>query len=62
MSTNHGLTDITDKIQKACNKGSFVCGVFVDVKKTFDIVNHKIWLHELNQYGISGTENNWFKS
>ena len=62
MSTSHGFIDITDKIDKACNKGSFVCDVFIDVKKTFDIVYHKILLHELNQYGIRGTESNWFKS
>ena len=35
MSTNHTLIDTTNKIQEACNKGSFACGVFLDFKKNF---------------------------
>ena len=62
MSTNHALTDITNKIQEACDKGSFTCGVFVDFKKVSDIVNHNILLHKLNQYGVKGAESNWLKS
>ena len=62
MSTNHALIEITNKIQEACDKGSFTCGVFLDFKKAFDTVNHNILLHKLNHYGVRGTESNWFKS
>ena len=62
MSTNHALIDITNKIQEACDKGSFTCGVFLDFKKAFDTVNHKILLHRLNHYGVRATESNWLKS
>ena len=62
MSTNHAPIDITNKIQQACNKISFACGVFLDFKKALDTINHNILLHKLNHYGVSETESNWFKS
>ena len=34
LSSNHALIDITSKIQAACDKGIFACGVYVDFKKS----------------------------
>ena len=62
LSTNHALIDITSKIQTACDKGIFACGVYVDFKKAFDTVNHEFLLNKLNHYGIRGTELQWFKT
>ena len=49
-------------MHEACDTGSYVCGVFLDLKKAFDTVNHKILLDKLNYYGIRGKTNDWFKS
>ena len=59
-STTHALIDIVEKIRDNLDNKTFSCGVFIDLEKAFDTVNHKI--HKLHFYGIEGTSNNWFTS
>ena len=44
------------------DNGKFTCGIFIDVKKAFDTVDHRILLRKLNHYGIRGIVLDWFGS
>ena len=61
-STSHALINITENIRKALDDGNIGCGVFVDLQKAFDTVDHRILLAKSNHYGIRGISNDWFKS
>ena len=43
---------ITENIRKALDDGNMGCGVFVDLQKAFETVDHQILLAKLNHYGI----------
>ena len=61
-STNDTLINITENIRSALDKSQFACGVFVDLQKAFDTVDHVILLKKLEHYGIRGIGNSWFHS
>ena len=61
-STTHATLLITDKIQRAIEAKLFSCGIFLDLSKAFDTVDHSILLAKLEHYGIRGLANEWFRS
>ena len=46
-STVHGLVTLTEDIKKSIDEGKLSCGVFIDLQKAFDTVEHKILLKKL---------------
>ena len=61
-STSLALIQITEKIKESIDKGKHGCGIFVDLRKAFDTVNHNILLTKMEHYGIRGLALQWFKS
>ena len=61
-STEHAILELVRNITKSFEKSEYVLGLFIDLKKAFDTVNHEILLHKLKLHGINGTCLEWFKS
>jgi len=56
------LTDMCNKITLAVDKNKLSIGVFVDLSKALDNLDHRILLLKLEFYGIRGMSLEWFKS
>ena len=61
-STNHAMIQITESIRNSIDHNEFACGIFIDLKKAFDTVNHFILLSKLNHYGVRAKAYDWFQS
>ena len=62
FSTYMALLDIHDKISKAIDDGNYSIGIFIDLSKAFDTVNHNILFKKLEHYGITGVPLEWFRN
>ena len=61
-STENAAIELVNEIAQAREKKLCATGLFMDLKKAFDILNHEILLKILEQYGIRGKTNDLFRS
>ena len=61
-STELALLELTNKIIDSFEHDSFAIGIFIDLSKAFDTIDHTILLAKLNNYGIRGTALDLFSS
>lgn len=61
-STTTAIFSFISHLLQAVDEGNIALGIFLDLSKAFDCVNHTILLSKLENYGIRGTAYNWFQS
>lgn len=61
-STSMAIVDATEEISKALDNKRYAIGIFIDLQKAFDTINHEILLKKLERYGLRGVAGKWVKS
>ena len=61
-STQQAIITLFDNITKSLDNGNIAISIFIDLKKAFDTVDHRILLRKLYAYGIRGPMLKWIES
>ena len=61
-STETAVVHLVDHILEHMDKQQLTGAAFIDLKKAFDLVDHKCLLHKLEHYGVRGHSLGWFRN
>ena len=61
-STSHAVLQLMDTIITGYEQSSHTLGIFLDLSKAFDTIDHDIILVKLSFYGIRGVALEWFRN
>jgi hypothetical protein len=61
-STMHSLSSLINNVATAIDRNQIAAGVFIDLSKAFDTLDHEILFTKLQHYGTRGVSLQWIKS
>ena len=61
-SCEQAILELTSHLLHAHNKNLHSVGVFLNLSKVFNTLNHEVLLRKFKCYGVCGIVNDWFKS
>ena len=61
-STEHAILLLVNQLYQSFDESKFTLGIFIDLSKAFDTVDHKILAKKLELYGIKNCNLRWFES
>ena len=59
-NTTHAMQSLVDYLINSLENNKLNCGIFLDISKSFDTIDHYILFSKLYKYGIRGNTLNWF--
>ena len=61
-SCENAICELVGRIAKNKEQKEYTIGVFIDLSKAFDTLNHSMLLKKMERYGIRGSTLDWFRS
>ena len=61
-STKHAILQLVNDISSSFERGEYTLGVFIDLPKKRDTVDHEILISKLEHYEMKGKTLKWLKS
>ena len=61
-NTTHAILSLVDYLINTFENSKLTCGIFLDISKAFDTIDHNIQISKLYKYGIRGNTLNWFSN
>ena len=62
LSTEQAILEMQDRLVDILNNKDCCVGIFMDLSKAFDTLDHRILLKKLSHYGIRGISLDWFQN
>jgi len=61
-STTMAVVKMVENISQSVDKKLHTIGVFLDLQKAFDTIDHRILLYKLEKYGFRGIVYSWLEN